>query len=135
MTSSRRATRIVLMGCAILCVLGLAALARTASAQSAAAAPGGALPPDVNPDSRSRLAPLTRDSLDQQGREFYDALAADSRRLTGVGGPSGIRMYSPQSGDLARRLNNYLRFDSALGARTVELAILVTAREYDSQFE
>jgi 4-carboxymuconolactone decarboxylase len=78
---------------------------------------------------------LKRENLDQQGRELYDALAGDSRRLTGVGGPAGIRMYSPQAGDLARRLNNYLRFESALGARTVELAILVTAREFDSQFE
>jgi 4-carboxymuconolactone decarboxylase len=93
------------------------------------------LPPDIDPESRSRVPRLKRENLDQQGRELYDALAGDSRRLTGVGGPAGIRMYSPQAGDLARRLNNYLRFESALGARTVELAILVTAREFDSQFE
>ena len=135
MTASPRATRTTLMGGAILCALGLVAVPSPASAQFANAAPRAALPPDVNPESRSRLPPLKRESLDQQGKEFYDALAADSRRLTGVGGPSGIRMYSPQMGDLARRLNNYLRFESALGARTVELAILVTAREYDSQFE
>ena len=36
---------------------------------------------------------------------------------------------------MVRRLNAYLRFESALGARTVELAIVVTARELDSQFE
>jgi 4-carboxymuconolactone decarboxylase len=135
MTASRRAMRTTLIGCAVLCALGLVAMPPAAAAQSASTATGSTLPPDVHPDSRSRLPPLKRENLDQQGREFYDALAADSRRLTGVGGPSGIRMYSPQAGDLARRLNNYLRFDSALGARTVELAILVTAREYDSQFE
>ena len=135
MTASRRAPRTTLMGCAVLYALGLVTMSSPASAQSANAAPSAALPPDINPESRSRLAPLKRENLDQQGKEFYDALAADSRRLTGVGGPSGIRMYSPQMGDLARRLNNYLRFDTALGARTVELAILVTAREYDSQFE
>jgi len=135
MTASRRATRTTLMGCAVLCALGLTAMPPAAAAQSASTAPGAPLPSDVHPDSRSRLPPLKRENLDQQGKEFYDALAADSRRLTGVGGPSGIRMYSPQAGDLARRLNNYLRFESALGARTVELAILVTAREFDSQFE
>jgi hypothetical protein len=135
MTSSRRATRTILTGCVILCALGHIAMPRAAAAQAANPAPAAQLPPDVHPESRSRLAPLKREGLDQQGREFYDALAADSRRLTGVGGPSGIRMYSPQAGDLARRLNNYLRFDSALGARTVELAILVTAREFDSQFD
>lgn len=135
MTASRRTTRTATLGCAALCALGLAVVPHTAAAQAAAASAGAPLPPDVHPESRSRLAPLKRDSLDQQGRDFYDALAGDSRRLTGVGGPSGIRMYSPQAGDLARRLNNYLRFESALGARTVELAILVTAREFDSQFE
>src|SRR5688572_25891265 len=117
MTASRRAMRTTLLGCAVLCALGPAARPPAAAAQSATTA-GSPLPPDVHPDSRSRLPPLKRENLDQQGREFYDALAADSRRLTGVGGPAGIRMYSPQAGDLARRLNNYLRFESALGART-----------------
>jgi 4-carboxymuconolactone decarboxylase len=105
------------------------------SAQSPNTTPNAPLPPDIDPESRARLPRLKRENLDQQGRALYDALAGDSRRLTGVGGPAGIRMYSPQAGELARRLNNYLRFESALGARTVELAILVTAREFDSQFE
>jgi 4-carboxymuconolactone decarboxylase len=123
------------MGCAALCAIGLAGLASVADAQTAATAPPEQLPPDIDPESRSRLPRLKRENLDQQGRELYDALAGDSRRLTGVGGPAGIRMYSPRAGDMARRLNNYLRFESGLGARTVELAILVTAREFDSQFE
>ena len=135
MTFSRRSLRTSVMGCTALCVIGLAALPSVAAAQSANAAPSAALPPDVNRESRNRLPPLKREDLDQAGKALYDALAGDSRRLTGVGGPAGVRMYSPQAGELARRLNNYLRFESALGARTVELAILVTAREFDSQFE
>jgi 4-carboxymuconolactone decarboxylase len=128
-------TRTVVMGCAVLCAISLVGLWSVAAAQSASPAPSAELPRDIDPESRARVPRLKRENLDQQGRELYDALAGDSRRLTGVGGPAGIRMYSPQAGDLARRLNNYLRFESALGARTVELAILVTAREFDSQFE
>jgi 4-carboxymuconolactone decarboxylase len=123
------------MGCAALCVIGLGGLPPAADAQTATTGAREQLPPDIDPESRNRLPPLKRDNLDQQGRALYDALAGDSRRLTGVGGPAGIRMYSPQAGDMARRLNNYLRFESGLGARTVELAILATAREFDSQFE
>ena len=93
------------------------------------------LPSDVFPESRNRLPALKRDGLDPQGRGLYDAIVGDSRRLTGLQGPGGIRLHSPQSGEFVRRLNTYLRFESALGARTVELAIVVTAREFDSQFE
>ncbi len=135
-TPNVRVTPNTVFGCVVVCALACVALPRPLTAQTAGApATAGQLPADVNPESRSRLPPLKRENLDQQGRELYDALAGDSRRITGVGGPAGIRMYSPQAGDLARRISNYLRFESALGARTVELAILVTAREFDSQFE
>jgi 4-carboxymuconolactone decarboxylase len=93
------------------------------------------LPPDVSPESRNRLPVVKREALDAQGRQLYDAIVGDGRRLTGLQGPGGIRLHSPRSGEIVLRLNNYLRFDSALGARTVELAILVTARELDSPFE
>ena len=93
------------------------------------------LPSDVFPDSRNRLPVVKRDGLDQLGKQLYDDTVGDARRLTGLQGPGAIRLHSPQSGDAARRILTYLRFESALGARTVELAILVTARELDSQFE
>jgi alkylhydroperoxidase family enzyme len=35
----------------------------------------------------------------------------------------------------AAALNRYLRYDAGLGGRVRELAILITARELDSQFE
>jgi 4-carboxymuconolactone decarboxylase len=94
-----------------------------------------ALPPDVFADSRNRLPVVTRDGLDQLGKQLYDDTAGNARLLAGFQGPGGIHLHSPQSGEVVRRLNTYLRFETALGARTVELAILVTARELDSQFE
>lgn len=115
--------------------IGLAAVVTAPiGSQSTPAAPAS-LPADVSPDSRNRLPAVKREALDAQGQRLYDAVMGDARRLTGLQGPGGIRLHSPVSGETVLRLNNYLRFESGLGARTVELAILVTARELDSQFE
>ena len=93
------------------------------------------LPADVFADSRNRLPVVKREDLDQLGKQLYDNTAGNARLLAGFQGPAGIHLHSPQPGELMRRLNRYLRFETALGARTIELAILVTARELDSQFE
>ena len=91
---------------------------------------------DIDPRSRSRLPLLERDELDADGQRLYDAVAGpDSRTLVGLKGPSGIWLHSPKLGAHARAVNQYLRFETGLDARLRELAILVTARENDSQFE
>lgn len=53
----------------------------------------------------------------------------------GLQGPSGIRLHSPKLGEHMRAANQYLRYETALGRRLTELAILVTARELDNQFK
>ena len=94
------------------------------------------LPPDVHPESLSRLPLRRREEMDEQGRQFYDAgVGPQSRTLAGLRGPSGIWLHSPALGERMRAVNQYLRFETALGRRLTELAILVTARELDSQFE
>ena len=95
-----------------------------------------ALPGDVHPDSLSRLPLVTRDEMDEQGRKFYDAVTGPhSRTLVGLQGPSGIWLHSPELGERVRAVNQYLRFETTLERRLTELAILVTARELDNQFE
>ena len=95
-----------------------------------------ALPADVHPESLSRLPLRTRDDMDEPERRFYDAVVSpQSRTLVGLRGPSGIWLHSPELGELVRRVNQYLRYETALDRRLTELAILVTARELDSQFE
>ena len=94
------------------------------------------LPKDVHPDSLSRLPLLKRAELDAQGRKLYDqAVSPDSRTLVGLRGPSGIWLHSPVLAEFLRAANQYLRFETALDRRLTELAILVTARELDNQFE
>jgi len=95
-----------------------------------------ALPGDIHPESLSRLPPVDRAVMDEQGREFHDAVTGPrSRTLAGLKGPSGIWLHSPQLGALVRAVNQHLRYETGLERRLTELAILVVARELDSQFE
>ena len=55
--------------------------------------------------------------------------------MRGLRGPGGIHLHSPELARRTRPLNQYLRQEAGLGGRLRELAILVTARELDSQFE
>jgi 4-carboxymuconolactone decarboxylase len=94
------------------------------------------LPGDVDPESLSRLPLVTREEMDEQGQRFYDTVTGpQSRTLVGLQGPSGIWLHSPELGERVRTVNQYLRFETTLERRLTELAILVTAREVDNQFE
>src|SRR5215813_2979029 len=94
------------------------------------------LPGDVYPDSLSRLPLVEREAMDEQGQKFYDTVTGpQSRTLVGLQGPSGIWLHSPELGERMRAVNQYLRYETALERRLTELAILVTARELDNQFE
>src|SRR5438093_6176979 len=94
------------------------------------------LPRDIYPDSLSRLPLVKREAMDEQGKKFYDTVTGPhSRTLVGLQGPSGIWLHSPELGERMRAVNQYLRYETALERRLTELAILVTARELDNQFE
>jgi 4-carboxymuconolactone decarboxylase len=95
-----------------------------------------AYPEDIDPQSLCRLPLPQRDELDAEGQRIYDSLA-DPRggSLRGLRGPGGIHLHSPELARHTRPLNHYLRQEAGLGGRLRELAILVTARELDSQFE
>jgi 4-carboxymuconolactone decarboxylase len=94
------------------------------------------LPNDVHPDSLNRLPLITRDQLDAAGQKLYDTYTGpNSKSLAGLQGPAGIRLYSPRLAVLNEPVNTYLRYNIELPRPLAELAILVTAREFDSQFE
>jgi 4-carboxymuconolactone decarboxylase len=94
------------------------------------------LPKDVHRASLSRLPLLERAELDAEGQQHYDAVVSSgSRTLVGLRGPSGIWLHSPKLAGYLRAANQYLRFETALDRRLTELAILVTARALDNQFE
>jgi 4-carboxymuconolactone decarboxylase len=93
-------------------------------------------PDDIDSETGCRLPLPRRDELSPEGQAIYDRLtSANTENLRGLRGPGGIQLHSPELSRVSRPLNRYLRFESELGGRLRELAILVTARELDSQFE
>src|SRR5271167_2462020 len=93
-------------------------------------------PQDVDPESGCRLPLPKREELAADARRIFDSLIdPGSGSLRGLRGPGGILLHSPDLARYTRPLNHHLRHEAGLGGRVRELAILVTARALDSQFE
>ena len=91
---------------------------------------------NIYPESGFRLPLPKREDFDEEGKKIFDKrVGPGSRTLRGLHGPSGIRLHSPKLAEYSRPLSRYLRFEAGFSGRIRELAILVTAREMDSQFE
>jgi 4-carboxymuconolactone decarboxylase len=81
----------------------------------------------------ARIATIDkRDDLDQEGRKAYDAIAA-SRGI--VGGPWLALLHSPEVAARTAYLGSYIRFESTLDRRLLELAALTAARELGCKHE
>jgi len=101
------------------------------------AQPGAAqiMPSDIDPQSGFRLPLPKRADLDEAGKKTYDDASRPGASLVGLQGPAGIRLYSTKTAAQLQALNRHLRFEAGIAPRIREIAILVTAREMDSQFE
>ena len=94
------------------------------------------IPADVQPDSLARLALPQRDELDEDGQRAFDIIVnPESRYSTGLRGPIGMWMHSPQMAEHMFPASSYLRFGTTKDQRLTELVILATAREVRSQYE
>ena len=94
------------------------------------------IPADVQPDSWARLPLPQRDELDEDGQRAFDIIVnPESRYSTGLRGPVGMWMYSPQMAEHMFPASSYLRFGTSKDQRLTELVILATAREVRSQYE
>jgi 4-carboxymuconolactone decarboxylase len=85
------------------------------------------LPPDIHPVTLSRLPPVTPADLDEEGRR----LLAARPDFTAGPGPTHITIYAPRERDLGIPSGE----TSPIGARYFQLAVLITAREIDQQYE
>lgn len=93
-----------------------------------------ALPPDIDPVSLSRVPLADRGTMDAEAQAIYDKVAGVNR-TTPLIGPAGVSLHMPKVAQAMDILNQYLRYDSIIGRRYIETAILVAAREFDQQYE
>jgi 4-carboxymuconolactone decarboxylase len=103
-----------------LCVLLLMALPMVAQDKSS-------LPRDIDPVTLSRLPPVSAGDLDEEGKRL---LAARTNYTPGPG-PAHVSIYSPREVDLGIPSGA----KSPVGPRYFQIAVLITAREIDQQYE
>ena len=80
-----------------------------------------------------RFRPLTYGELTPEQKTMVEHLFAGERG--GMNGPFNVTLRSPEMGDLAQKLGAQLRFHSSLSNRLNEMAILMTARFWNAQYE
>jgi 4-carboxymuconolactone decarboxylase len=81
----------------------------------------------------ARIATITtKEELAPDGQQVYDAIAK-SRGV--VGGPWLALLHSPELAQRTMHLGSYIRFESTLERKLVELAALVAARELQCKHE
>ena len=96
-------------------------------------------------ESERRFKVLTQAEMTPAQRELADnirsgpraAVAGSAANASGnsVGSPFNVFLRSPDLGDPLQRVGSYIRFKSSLGMRLNEMAILITARYWHSQYE
>ena len=102
------------------------------SANSPVAVDEAALPKDVYADSRNRLPMPKREDLDDAGKKLFDELTGPKRL---VGTHPSVRLYSPKLAAGLEDVSNYLKYETGMPDPLVEIVVLTTAREMDSQYE
>jgi len=80
-----------------------------------------------------RFKPLTYNQLTPEQKTMADHLLSGERG--GMNGPFNVTLRSPEVGDQAQKLGALLRFHTTLPNRLNEMAILMTARFWDAQYE
>jgi 4-carboxymuconolactone decarboxylase len=87
----------------------------------------------ISQKNGDRMPPIPRARMSKAQKEAVDELAAGPRgRLVG---PFIAAVRSPEFMRRLQKLGEYLRYQSVLEPRLVELAILITARIWTQQFE
>jgi 4-carboxymuconolactone decarboxylase len=80
-----------------------------------------------------RFKPLTWEQLTDAQRTMVADLLAGSRAT--LNGPFNVLLRSPQMGNVAQKLGEYVRFQTSVPRRLNEMAILMTAKAWSCQYE
>jgi 4-carboxymuconolactone decarboxylase len=112
-----------------------AALLVSAALVAAAQAPAT----QSRPDPKSiqlrgdRFKPLTWDEMTPAQRTMVEHLFEGPR--AGANGPFNVLLRSPEMGDIAQQFGASMRFHSSIPSRLNEMAIIIVARHWTSQYE
>jgi 4-carboxymuconolactone decarboxylase len=118
-------TRLLILGAGALALVGAAAAAQAPATQ--------------RPDPRSlrlrgdRFKPLAYDEMTPAQKTMIEHLLSGPR--AGADGPFNVLLRSPEMGDLAQQFGASTRFNTSVPRKLNELAIIITARHWTSQFE
>lgn len=94
------------------------------------------MPSDVYEESGCRLPVPDRSTMSELGQKLFDDFASPKGgSLVGLWGPGGIRLHSPELSLRSREVLSYFRNEATMNPHDREVAILITAREHDNQFE
>lgn len=81
----------------------------------------------------TRIPPLVPEQMTARQKQVHETIASGPRGA--VYGPLAVWLNRPELADRAQALGQYCRYDSSLPPRLSELAILTTARIWNSEFE
>jgi 4-carboxymuconolactone decarboxylase len=96
-------------------------------------------PAAARPDPNSvrmvgdRFTPLTYAEMTAPQKKMFENLISGERR--GASGPFNVLLRSPEMGDLAQQFGASMRYHSSIPSKLNELAIIITARHWTSQYE
>jgi 4-carboxymuconolactone decarboxylase len=116
-------TRLLSLAAATLAIAGLSAQA----------------PNTQRPDPKTvrlrgdRFKPLTYDAMTPAQRAMIEHVISGPRGSTD--GPFNVQLRSPEMGDLGQQFGAATRFATSVPRKLYELAIIITARHWTSQFE
>jgi 4-carboxymuconolactone decarboxylase len=85
------------------------------------------------PDRPPRFPPLSPEQMTPAQHVAAEAIRSGPRG--GLRGPFQAWLRSPDLADRLQKVGEFVRFSSSVPARLNELAILITARAWDAQFE
>jgi 4-carboxymuconolactone decarboxylase len=115
----------------IACTVVLALVGITTAAQAPATQP--------RPDPRNitlrgdRFRPLTYEEMTPAQKTMVEHLFAGPR--AGANGPFNVLLRSPEMGDIAQQFGASMRFNPSMPRKLNEMAIIITARYWTSQYE
>jgi 4-carboxymuconolactone decarboxylase len=115
-------------------LLLLFAAALTAAGIAAAQAPNAGRPDPRDLRLRGdRFKPLAYDEMTPAQKTMIEHLLSGPR--AGADGPFNVLLRSPEMGDLAQQFGAATRFNSSVPRKLNEMAIIMTARHWTSQYE